>query len=69
MEAKGCTKVDLNRSLFQKKNLVHLLCQLTHYLFKFHASKQEEPVTTKLLIKATNIPGLTRKHGGGGRTP
>ena len=33
---------------------------------EFHTSKQDEPVTTELLNKALEVPGLTRKHDVGG---
>ena len=33
---------------------------------EFHTSKQEEPVTTELLNKASNVPELTCKHDAGG---
>ena len=35
------------------------------HITKFHTSKQEEPVTTELLNKASNLPGLTCKHSAG----
>ena len=35
------------------------------HITEFHIPKQEEPVTTELLNKALNVPGMTRKHGAG----
>ena len=35
------------------------------YITKFHTSKQEEPVTTELLNKASNVLELIRKHDAG----
>ena len=32
------------------------------HITKFYRSKQEEPVTTELLNKVSNVPELTRKH-------
>ena len=32
---------------------------------EFHTPKQEEPVTTELLNKVSNVPEVTRKHGAG----
>ena len=36
------------------------------YITKSHIFKQEESVTTELLNKTSNVPGLTRKHDAGG---
>ena len=36
------------------------------HITESHTSKQEEPVTSELLNKASNVPGLTRKHDAGG---
>ena len=36
------------------------------HIIEFHTSKQEEPVTTELLNKVSNVPGLTCKHDAGG---
>ena len=35
------------------------------HITKFHTSKQEEPITTELLNKASNVPKLTYKHDAG----
>ena len=37
------------------------------HITEFHTSEQEEPVTTELLNKVSNIPEVTRKHGTNGR--
>ena len=37
------------------------------HITEFHTSEQEEPVTTELLNKASDVPGLTCKHDDGGR--
>ena len=37
------------------------------HITEFHTSKQEEPVITELLNKASNVPGLIHKHGASGR--
>ena len=36
------------------------------HITEFHTSEQEEPVTTELLNKVSNVPGLTCKRDAGG---
>ena len=36
------------------------------HITKFHTSKQEEPVTTELLNKASNVPELTYRDDASG---